>query len=111
MDKGGELLRRLKEKEDEISKFSMQTVKLIKRNGDKLENILIRKDPIGETKCSRDNCFVCKTQVKEKGVCRGANVVYSISCNTYREGGVESTYWGESARAPYLEGGGTHVSL
>ena len=33
-----------------------------------------------------------------------ANVVYSITCNTCREEGEESTYWGETARAPYWRG-------
>ena len=102
--RGGELTRRLQEKEMEISKFSLQTVKIIERNGDKLEGVLVRKDPIGETRCGRDDCFLCNTQRKEKGVCKNANVVYSITCNTCREEGEESTYWGETARAPYWRG-------
>ena len=94
----------MQEKEKEITNFSLQTVKIIERNGEKLEDILVSKDPVGDTRCDRIDCFMCMTQKRDKGMCRKANVVYSITCNTCKTGGDMSTYWGETARALYWKG-------
>ena len=90
--KGGELATLIRAAEEDLSRNSLQTIKVIERNGDKLENILVRKDPVGDEKCEEEGCLICLTQEKEGGTCRKPNVVYKISCNTCKTKGEECNY-------------------
>ena len=85
--KGGELARRLREKEVEIGKISLQRVKIVEGNGEKLENILTNTDPFGDEKYSRENCLTCKIDNKDRGRYGKMNLVYRISCKTCTRGG------------------------
>ena len=75
---GGELARRIMEKEKELNQHTIQKVKVIERNRDKLVHVLVRADPYGEPLCSRNDCLMCKTSDKETGHCRKTNIVYKI---------------------------------
>ena len=102
--KGGELARRLRERELEIGKMSHQRVKIVERNGEKIENILTKTDPFGDEKCGRETCLMCLTDEKEFGRCRKENLVYKISCKTCAREGKGCNYWGESSRSGFLRG-------
>ena len=100
--KGGELANRLKEKEKELAANSLQTVRIVEQNGERLEHILTKKDPMGDVKCERNDCLLCLTQEKERGRCRKRGVVYKITCNECKNEGKECQYLGETARSTYL---------
>ena len=76
--KGGELARRLKEKEKELSKHTLQTIRIVERNRDRLEHLLVRQDPFGEEKFGRRDYLMCATMTKDKRECRKANMLYTI---------------------------------
>ena len=67
------------EKERELSKHTLQIVKVVERNGDRIEHLLVKADPMGERLCSRPECFVCSTTYKDKGKCRLTNLVYHVA--------------------------------
>ena len=52
--KGGELAKRIREKEIELNKHTIQRVKIIERNGDRLQHVLVRTDHYG------DRLITCK---------------------------------------------------
>ena len=102
---GGALATLLKKKEKELEMFSTHRVRIIERNGERLEHILTKPDPFGEDKCEKMDCLLCQTNEKEKGTCKKTNVVYKIECRLCRKGGKEGIYWGETARSSQLRGG------
>ena len=102
--KNGELADLLRKKEEEINKFSKQKVKIIERNGKRIEHILCKSDPWKDELCSRHDCFMCKTAEKEVGHCRKQNITYKITCKLCKSKGSKVEYWGESSRAGYLRG-------
>ena len=48
---------------------------------------------------------MCKTDGKDKGMCRKRNIVYKVECTRCKLEGKSSTYWGETARNGQLRGG------
>ena len=46
--KDGKLTTFIKEKEEQLNKISLNRVKVIEKNGSRLEHLLIRADPWGE---------------------------------------------------------------
>ena len=82
-----------------MARNSYQTVRIVQRNGDRVENLLVQQDPFGEEKCDRQDCLLCLTTDKEKGVCRKTNRVYCNSCTTCSKEGGRCQYWGETARS------------
>ena len=101
---GGELARRLKDKETEIARNSYETVRIVERNGDRIEHVLVQQDPFGDEMCDRPDCLLCLTTDKERGTCRKTNLVYCISCNTCSKEGRRCQYWGETACSRYQRG-------
>ena len=77
---GGELMKIIREKEQELSKHTLQTVKVVERNGSKLEHLLVKVDPVGEGLCERPECFSCLTSDKDNSKCRQTNIVYKVDC-------------------------------
>ena len=57
-------------KELELSKVSLQRVKIVEKNGSKLEHLITKPDPFGDPKCERGDCLLCQTSEKETGRCR-----------------------------------------
>ena len=103
--RGGELAKRLKMKEEELGKITSQKVRIVERNGERLEHLLTKTDPFGDPKCSKESCLLCKTSKKEKGTCKKKNLVYKISCKICQEQGREGVYWGETSRTGQERGG------
>ena len=79
-------------------------MRIVEKNGDKLEDILTKSDPFGEDKCNQETCLLCQTTDKEKGQCKIRNIVYKIECTRCKKEGKQSTYWGETARNAQLRG-------
>ena len=70
----------MKLKEEEIGRITSQRVRIVERNGERLEHLLTKPDPFGEEKCSDKSCLLCLTSKKEAGRCRKTNLVYKIEC-------------------------------
>ena len=68
--RNGELAAKLRLKEQELNKFTKQKVKIIERNGKRVEHILCKSDPIGDNLCGRTECLMCETSEKDIGHCR-----------------------------------------
>ena len=86
--RGGELARRLKEKELELAKHTFQAVRIVERNGHRLEHLLVKQDPFGDERCTRRDCLMCITAEKDIGQSRKTNIVFVTDCKLCRgEGG------------------------
>ena len=102
---GGELANQLKKKEEELGKLTTHRIRIVERNGEKLEHILTKPDPFGQEKCKKETCLLCRTDEKEMGKCKKKNIVYKIECRLCLKQGKTGTYWGETARTAQLRGG------
>ena len=69
-----------------------------------MEHTLCRSDPIGDELCGREECLICLTSKKERGVCRKRNIVYKTTCNLCKSLGRSVNYWGESSRSGFERG-------
>ena len=106
---GGELAKLLKQKEEEVGRITTHRIRIVEKNGEKLEHILTKPDPFGEEKCEKETCLLCLTDEKEKGKCKKKNIVYKIECKLCLVKGETGVYWGETARTAQLRGS-EHVS-
>ena len=104
--KGGELAKLLKQKEEELGRVTSQRVRIVERFGERLEHILTKPDPFGDSKCEKTNCLMCLTSKKEGGRCKKTNLVYKIECTICKTQGREGVHWGETARSAQKRGGG-----
>ena len=125
----GELLRRLKEAEEEVANQTGIKIKMVEKAGTKLSDILHKSDPWQGKDCGRDLCLLCKTKAatekNEKQDCTQRNIVYETWCllcerresEKIEEEGLEEKekkeklkkirlykYIGESARSSYERG-------
>ena len=86
---GGELLRRLKEAENEMAKQTGIKIKMVEKVGVKLVDILHKSDPWQGMDCGRTKCLLCKTKSEtEKNVrqdCTQRNIVYETWCRNCEE--------------------------
>ena len=69
--------------------------------GDRLEHLLVKADPGGDTLCDRPECLFCATTEKDKGKCRMTNLVYKVECKICAKEGSRAQYWGETARSGF----------
>ena len=99
---GEELRKRLQAKQDELSKmFGRPRIKVIKRAGTVLENLLCSKNPWSQMACGRPNCHVCQAGSGNLGQCRKEGVIYSLTCLNCATKGVRKLYWGETGRGAF----------
>ena len=81
-----ELAKELRNKENEMYKITGDKMKIVEKSGNKLEDILTKKDPWRGADCGRANCFLCNTKLiteKDKNKdCTKRNIVYEIRCLT-----------------------------
>ena len=63
--------------QDVIKKSSLK-IDVVEKAGRNLKSLLQKSDPFAETKCKRDNCFVCSTG--GKGPCSTEGVTYDLEC-------------------------------
>ena len=105
----GELARRFREAEVELSKLTGFRIKIVERNGTKVKNILHVTNPWAEGKCERAGCYPCATG--ETKCCYKRNIVYTNTCRQCKgadgkgEAGTGAWYVGESSRSAFERGG------
>ena len=102
----GELARRFREAEVELSRITGFKVKVVERNGASIKSILHKANPWAEGCCSRQDCYPCSTG--DKHDCFKKNIVYTNTCNQCEVEGKKQFYVGESARSSH-ERGGEHI--
>ena len=74
------LQKQLQKADDQFSKVhKVNRIKFIERNGDKLIDLLGRKDPWGNSPCERDDCWTCLDEMSA-GACRYEGITYTIIC-------------------------------
>ena len=96
---GGELARRLKAAEADLSKLLKDKVKIVEQTGQTMTSLLTKADP-STASCGREKCVVCKDE-KQRGKCKARSVTYQTSCDTCSARGREAIYIGESARSVF----------
>ena len=96
---GGELARRLKAAEADLSKLLNDKVNIVEKTGKTMTSLLTKADP-SSASCGREKCVVCKDE-KQRGKCKARSVTYQTSCNTCSTKGREAIYIGESSRSVF----------
>ena len=48
--------------------WTLMNIKVVERSGDKLQDLLCKSNPWDNQDCKRENCFSCKTAVKDEKV-------------------------------------------
>ena len=90
---GSELQRKYRQ---EI-KRQVFAIKVVKKSGTTIKELLQRSDPCKQPECDKSNCMLCRTE--EKGECNRQGVTQEIRCNTCGD-----EYIGETARSAYTRG-------
>ena len=74
---GGLLVKQMKMREQEINRNSNERIKIVEKSGQKIENILAKKDPFPKEKCPEDACPICSNpNNKMRVLCNTNNVGY-----------------------------------
>ena len=104
--KGGKLVKELKQREEEVNKFSKERIKIVEGGGIQMKNLLVKKNPFPITKCDRKKCIICESNVtgKMKIPCNSSNVGYKLICDTCSDKGKNKVYEGETARSARIRG-------
>ena len=104
--KGGKLMKELKQREEDINKFSKERIKIVEGGGIQMKNILVDKNPFPLTKCDKKKCIICESNVtgKLKIPCNSSNVGYKLVCDTCMDRGKNKVYEGETARSARVRG-------
>ena len=63
--KGSILAKELRNREEEINRFSKERIKIQESGGINIKDFLIQKDPFPKNKCEKAKCLICKSTVKE----------------------------------------------
>ena len=100
---GGELAKKLKEREAELNKHNDWRIKIVEKCGRKMENILQNNNPFPEELC-QEKCFPCMSSNGKKSNCKKNNIGYKIPCITCKKRGVTKVYEGESSRHAKVRG-------
>ena len=83
---GSELIKKLRENENNINKITKNKIKLIERAGTKIQDLLTKSDPWKGSDCMRENCLLCFTKQKTEKLrtqeCHKRNIVYETRCMT-----------------------------
>ena len=77
----------------------MTWVKIVEQAGISLKRLRQRSDPLRQSLCSRDDCFICKEGEGRKGLCALKCVTYEIKCKECGD-----VYVGETSRNTYTQG-------
>jgi hypothetical protein len=104
--RGSVLAKKLKQREEEINKYSNERIKFVESGGVKMKDFLVNKNPFPEQKCEEVKCLVCKSETNEnpKLPCNTNNVGYRLGCKTCSDRGIDQGYEGESGRSARVRG-------
>ena len=103
---GSKLAKMIQEREAELNKNSKGRIKVVEQGGQKLKNILSKKNPFPTLDCVRRFCPFCRdTEYSVAAIkkpmrksCSTPNVGYEIVCQNCKENGLNAVYYGESGR-------------
>ena len=103
--RGGELLRRLREAEEWLSKLTGWRVKIVEKGGTTIKQQLVRSNPWAKSRCEREDCMACNKGDSEQD-CYRRNILYENTCMLClkKEQPAERVYVGESSRTMYERG-------
>ena len=106
---GGQLATKLRDMEPMLCKMTQGRVKIVEKNGRKLGQILVRKNPWAG-QCSRKDCTVCQQENPPKKAveCKKRSITYVNTCLLCKKDGNRTEYIGESSRS-VMERHGEHV--
>ena len=80
---GSGLLKEVKQREKELNGHSKERIKMVEKGGIKIGQILKKKKPFNEDKCTDEWCPICKGDFGDiKMACNTNNVGYRWVCNT-----------------------------
>ena len=84
---GGILIERLREVESEMAGLTGYRIRLVEKNGVKLENLLVKRDPYVGWDCERSDCTCCKAKQgrNQRDNCNKQNVLYVARCYLCQE--------------------------
>ena len=104
--KGGKWIKELKQREEEINRFSTERIKIIEGGGVQMKSFMVKKNPFPNTKCEKKKCILCESNVTGKNQipCNSNNVGYELVCDTCRDRGKDKIYEGETARSARVRG-------
>ena len=104
--RGSVLAKKLKQREEEINKYSNERIKFVESGGVKMKDFLVNKNPFPEQKCEEVKCLVCKSETNEnlKLPCNTNTVGYRLGCKTCSDRGIDQGYEGESGRSARVRG-------
>ena len=77
----------------------------------KLSDLMCRKNPWKGGPCSKKKCWPCQGDPERSGNCQVENITYTITCVRCRDGGVSTTYTGESSQNMHLHRNEHHQTL
>ena len=104
--KGGKLVKEMKQREEEINRFSTERIKIVEGGGVQMKNLMVKKNPFPNTKCEKKKCIICNSNETGKNEipCNSNNVGYQLVCDTCRERGEHKIYEGETSRSARVRG-------
>ena len=89
---GGQLMKELQKREEELNKNYQDRIKIVEKGGLKIKNILCAKNPFKKSRCEQKTCPLCsKSEFVDvspedvKVTCNTNNVGYRWSCMTCKE--------------------------
>ena len=97
-------MKELKEREEEINKFSDERIKIVEGGGVQMKSILVQKNPFPNPKCEKKGCLICETNKSGDIPCNSSNVGYRLDCDTCSDRGIKKVYEGETARSARVRG-------
>ena len=66
----------------EKKRGAKRRIRIVERVDISVQSKLFSSNSWSKEGCSRSDCFPCKPEGGEGGICRRGNVTYSIRCNT-----------------------------
>ena len=97
---GGKLASKFREMGGELFKITAGKINVVERNGRKLEEYLIRKNPWASDPCTRPDCTVCNQEEQPRNPqCKRQNLTYINTCLLCKNKGKKTVYIGESCRS------------
>ena len=88
-------------REYEKKRGASRRIRIVERAGVSLKQKLFSSNPWAKEGCNREDCFPCKSEGGEGGICRRENLTYKIDCMYCSKLGITKQYWGETSRTLY----------
>ena len=104
--KGSKLVKKLRNREQEINKFRKERIKFVEDAGITLKSLLVQNNPFPKSVCEKKNCLICGSEKSGniKFECNSNNVGYRLGCDTCAARGLIRIYEGETSRSARTRG-------